>query len=162
MVPCAPMRRVVLAVVTLLAGLGLLDPWPLLVAGRSKAAPKPAPEEPSIFAPAAPPEPTTSPGDASGTRPPATPSQPADLTPEQCVKIRTARHRLDHYLVAENRRLDAMIYPADQVELRMAASERRLQEARAEVREAWAAYARLADDLLGKVPDPWPACEAPK
>jgi hypothetical protein len=40
----------------LLAGLLLLGPWPLLAAGRLKAAPKSAPEEPSIFGPATPPE----------------------------------------------------------------------------------------------------------
>jgi hypothetical protein len=45
----------VLVVLSCVGGaLVLLDPWPLLAADRSKAAPRSAPEEPSIFAPATP------------------------------------------------------------------------------------------------------------
>jgi hypothetical protein len=137
MVTRAQMRRVVLVVVMLLAGLCLLDPWPLLAAGRSKAAPKPA--------------------------------------PEVCAKVREARKRFSYYLEQSKRQSQIellvaqeelayaqMGYRPFQIQAQMAGAYRQVEEGRRVVQDAKAAHDRLADDLIGKVPEPWPACEAPK
>ena len=55
-----------------------------------------------------------------------------------------------------------MGYPPRKVEALMADDYRREAEGHRKVRDAKAAYDRLADDLIGKVETPWPACEASK
>jgi hypothetical protein len=137
----------------------LLSPWPLLAAGQPHATPRAAPEEPS-FAPAAPAEP---------------PSRPAGPSPEICAKVREAQVRQERYeeLSVSHSKLKALAaketllytqmgYSPRQKEDRMADTYRGLEESRHRVQEAKAAYDRLADDLIGKVEKPWPACEAPK
>ena len=144
----------------LLAGLLLLNAGPRLAAERSKGPPRSAPEEPSIFAPAAPPE---------------TPSRPASPSPEVCAKVREARLRHKYYMqvygVPSQLRLLApkqellltqMRYAPSTVEAMMADRYRSIARAEQEVRDAKASYDRIADDLIGKVETPWPACEAPK
>jgi hypothetical protein len=160
--------------VALLVGLLLLDPWPLLAAGRPQVAPKPTLDEPSIFAPVAPGTPATR-EDSPGTPPPQTPSQPAGPSPEICAKVREVRKRHTYYLnqsltQAKLDRLAAeqeliytkMGYRPLQIQALMASTYRDLEKDRRVVQDAKASYDRLADDLIGKVETPWPACEAPK
>jgi hypothetical protein len=169
-----PARAAIRLGAALLVGLLLLDPWPLLAAGRPKAAPKPAPDEPSIFAPVAPGTPANR-EDSPGTQPPQTPSRPAGPSPEICAKVREARKRMEYYgqqslTQAQLERLAAekelvytkMGYRPVQVQAQMASTYRDLERSRRIVQDAKAAYDRLADDLIGKVATPWPACEAPQ
>jgi hypothetical protein len=99
---------------------------------------------------------------------PATP----DPSSEVCAKVREARKRFDYYrkqsstqseleLLAAKKKLvyTQMGYPPRTVESLMADTYRRLENNRRMVQEAKAAHDRLADDLIGKVETPWPACE---
>ena len=160
--------------VVLLVALLLFGPWPLLAAGQPKAAPKSAPDEPSIFAPVAPGTPANREA-APGSQPPQTPSRPAEPSPEVCAKVREARKRHSHYLdqsltQAKLERLAAeeelvytkMGYRPLRIQGLMASTYRNLEQTRRVVQDAKASYDRLADDLIGKVETPWPACEAPK
>jgi hypothetical protein len=105
----------------------------------------------------------------------ATPSQPTGPSPEVCAKVREARKRHKYYLEqaelqSELRLLAAqkeliytqMGYRPAYVQSIMASTYRNLEDSDRIVRDAKAAYDRLADDLIGKVEMPWPACEPPK
>jgi hypothetical protein len=97
-----------------------------------------------------------------------------DPASEVCAKVRAARAHQAYYqqlssqqhqlerLVAERRRhyVEAG-YSPEQVNAFMGHYHRQVENGRRAVREAQAAYHRLAHDLSGKVPEPWPACEAP-
>jgi hypothetical protein len=102
------------------------------------------------------------------------PAEP-DPSSEVCAKVREARRRFLHYrklqsilseleLSAAKKKLlyTQMGYPPRTVEALMADTYRYLEEDRRKVQEAKSAHDRLADDLIGKVETPWPACEAPK
>src|SRR5882724_5707552 len=91
-----PARVAICLGAALLVGLLLLDPWPLLAAGRPQVAPKSTPDEPSIFAPIVPGTPAPR-EDTPGPQPPQIPSRPADPSPEICAKVREARNRLEYY-----------------------------------------------------------------
>jgi hypothetical protein len=117
----------------------------------------------------------TNPKDSPGTSPPQTPSRPADPSLEVCAKIREARKRHDYYqkqslshaelelLAARQALLYAkMGYGSIRTQALMASTYRHLEQSRHVVQEAKASYDRLADDLIGKVETPWPACEAPQ
>jgi hypothetical protein len=98
-----------------------------------------------------------------------------DPSPEVCAKVREARKRFEHYLnmssslsklellAAKKKLLYAQMgYTVRTTEVLMADTYRALEEDRRRVQEAKSAHDRLADDLIGKVPEPWPAYEAPK
>jgi hypothetical protein len=98
-----------------------------------------------------------------------------DPSSEVCAKVREARNRFMHYLdisssqsklelLAAQKALlyTQMRYPPRTVESLMADTYRSLEDGRRRVQEAKAAHARLADDLIGKVETPWPACEPSK
>jgi hypothetical protein len=99
----------------------------------------------------------------------------ADPSSEVCAKVREARARKERHeeLLVSHAQLEALAakeslvyaqmgYSPRQREDRMADTYRRLEESRRRVQDAKAAYDRLADDLIGKVEKPWPACEPPK
>jgi hypothetical protein len=133
--------------------------------------PTPAPAVAQTVAPGTP----TTREDAPEARPPQTPSRPTDPSPEICAKVREARKRLKYYLdqsltQAKLDRLAAeqeltytkMGYRPIQIQGLMASTYRDLERSRRVVQDAKAVYDRLADDLIGKVETPWPACEAPQ
>jgi hypothetical protein len=132
----------------LLASLLLLGPLPLLAASRPKAAPNAAPQET-----------------------PAPPSQPAGPSPEICAKVRESRTRSAYYLkqsLAQSRLellaaqqelvYAKMGYRPFQIQGLMAGTYRDLEQSRRVVQDAKASSDRLADDPIGKVETPWPAC----
>jgi hypothetical protein len=93
-------------------------------------------------------------------------------SPEICAKVREARVRQERYeeLYVSHTKLEVLAakesllytqmgYSPRQKEDRMADTYRGLEESRRRVQDAKAAYDRLADDLIGKVEKPWPACE---
>jgi hypothetical protein len=98
-----------------------------------------------------------------------------DPSSEVCAKVREARVRKERYeeLYVSHGKLEVLAskelllytqmgYSPRQREDRMADTYRGLEESRRRVQDANAAYDRLADDLIGKVETPWPACEPPK
>jgi len=98
-----------------------------------------------------------------------------DPASEVCATVRAARahqvyyqrlsalqHQLERHVAERHRQYVAAGYTREWVDALMADSYRRVEDGRRAVREAQAAYHRLAHDLSGKVQEPWPACEAPK
>ena len=98
-----------------------------------------------------------------------------DPVSEVCATIRAARAHQAHARqlsalqqqlerhVAERRRqyLEAG-YSREWMDALMADADRRVEDGRRAVRDAEAAYTRLAQDLSRQVPEPWPACETPQ